>query len=346
MTALIRTTSLTGFRELVEQFGGQPDELLRRYRIDPNCLLEEDARVPLRSLVGLLDCAAKELDCPDFGLRMSGYQDLDVLGPIALIARSSATVRQALEEIVRFIGFHSPGIELNLDVSEASAPRLLIDIRLPGLLQQRQMIELAMGVAQNIMKLLCGPQFAARAVLLSGTSSLSTARYRRFFKTTVHCGQVCSAMVLTAEQFQHSIEQQYPLLHRTLVQYFNHFNRQAADLVEQVEWLIVRTLATQRCRLPIIAEQLGLHERVLQRRLAEAGQGFESILERVRRQRADNYLAERSMPMSQVAGLLGYSEQSIFNRACRRWFAMTPRARRRQLLQDQVRPSSLARATA
>jgi len=334
MTALIRSTSLTGFRELVEQFGGQPDALLRRYRIDPKCIFEEDARVPLRSLVGLLDCAAQELDCPDFGLRMADYQDLDVLGPIALIARSSATVGQALEEIVRFIGFHSPGIELNLDLSEPGAPRLLLDIRLPGLLQQRQMIELATGVAHNIMKLLCGPQFAAQAIWLSASSPLSSARYRRFFKTTVYTAQACNAMVLTAAQFEHAIEQQDPLLHGVLVQYFNHFNSHApADLVAQVEWLIVRTLATQRCRLPIIAEQLGLHERVLQRRLEQAGQGFEGILENVRRQRADTYLAERSMPMSQVAGLLGYSEQSVFNRACRRWFAMTPRARRRQLLE-------------
>ncbi|WP_159812307.1 AraC family transcriptional regulator [Pseudomonas sp. 18058] len=334
MTALIRTTSLTGFRELAEQFGGQPDALLQRYRIDPQCLFEEDARVPLRSLVGLLECAARELKCPDFGLRMADYQDLDVLGPIALIARSSATVGQALEEIVRFIGFHSPGIELDLDISDAGAPQLLIDIRLPGLLQQRQMIELAMGVAHNIMKLLCGPKFAAQAILLSGSSPLSSARYRRFFKTTVYSGQVCSTMVLTAQQLEHAIEQQDLLLHRTLVQYFSHFNSQApTDLVEQVEWMIVRTLATQRCRLPIIAEQLGLHERVLQRRLDQAGQGFEAILENVRRQRADSYLAERSMPMSQVSGLLGYSEQSVFNRACRRWFAMTPRARRRQLLE-------------
>ncbi|MFY0732302.1 AraC family transcriptional regulator [Pseudomonas sp. NFX15] len=340
MTALIRTTSLTGFRELTEQLGGQPDVLLRRYRIDPQCLLEEDARVPLRSLVGLLECAAHELKCPDFGLRMADYQDLDVLGPIALIARSSATVGQALEEIVRFIGFHSPGIELDLDFSEASAPRLLIDIRLPGLSHQRQMIELAMGVGHNIMKLLCGPQFVAQAVLLSGHSPVSSARYRRFFNTAVYSDQVCSAVVLTAAQLQHAIEQQDPMLHRTLVQYFNHFSRQAPNgLVEQVEWLIVRTLATQRCRLPIIAEQLGLHERVLQRRLAEAGQGFEDILENVRRQRADNYLAERGMPLSQVAGLLGYSEQSVFNRACRRWFAMTPRARRRELLEGQASAS-------
>jgi AraC-like DNA-binding protein len=38
------------------------------------------------------------------------------------------------------------------------------------------------------------------------------------------------------------------------------------------------------------------------------------------------------MPMSQVAGLLGYSEQSVFNRACRRWFDDTPRTVRRKLL--------------
>lgn len=40
--------------------------------------------------------------------------------------------------------------------------------------------------------------------------------------------------------------------------------------------------------------------------------------------------------MPQIAGMLGYSEQSVFNRACRRWFAMTPGARRRQLLAQRM----------
>ncbi|MNP59188.1 HTH-type transcriptional regulator VirS [compost metagenome] len=93
-------------------------------------------------------------------------------------------------------------------------------------------------------------------------------------------------------------------------------------------------LPTQRCRLGLIAEQLGLHERVLQRRLAELGCGFDELLERARRSRAEVYLAERHMPMSQVAGLLGYSEQSVFNRACRRWYGMTPKEVRRRLLAE------------
>ncbi|HEF4760210.1 TPA: AraC family transcriptional regulator [Pseudomonas putida] len=333
MTALIRSSSLTGFREVVTQMGGHPDTFLQHFRIDPDSSLEEDARMPLRALVGLLESASQVLDCPDFGLRMAEYQDLHVLGPVALIARSSATVGLALADIVRFIGYHSPGIHLELDTREPDAPRLVIDIRLPGLLQQRQMVELALGVGHNTLKLLCGTRFSAQAVLLSGQSPLPASRYRRFFKAQAYTGQACNALVLSAEQLNQRIEHQDPLMHKTLVHYLSHFGSvQPADLVQEVERLILRLLPTQRCRLALVAEQLGLHERVLQRRLAELGSGFDEVLEAVRRDRAEHYLAERNMPMSQVAGLLGYSEQSVFNRACRRWFGQTPREHRRQLL--------------
>jgi len=333
MSALIRISSLTGFREVASQLGGDTDAMLRRFRIDPGLILEDDARMPLRALVGLLEYAAQTLDCPDFGLRMAEYQDLQVLGPIALIARSSATVGLALADIVRFIGYHSPGIHLDLDISQANAPKLVIDIRLPGLVQKRQMVELALGVGYNTMKLLCGGHFTAQSILLSGTSPLPAARYRRFFKTTAYASQACNAVVFNAEQLQQPIEQQDPMMHKTLAHYLSHFGaREPADVKQQVERLILRLLPTQRCRLALVAEQLGLHERVLQRRLAELGTGFDELLDALRRDRAELYLAERNMPMSQVAGLLGYSEQSVFNRACRRWYGVTPKERRKTLL--------------
>ena len=36
--------------------------------------------------------------------------------------------------------------------------------------------------------------------------------------------------------------------------------------------------------------------------------------------------------VSQIAGLLGYTEQSTLNRSCRRWFGMTPRQYRASAL--------------
>lgn len=335
MEPFIRTTSFAGFRELVVSLGGDPLALLQRFRIRPELLDDEDARVPLRSLVGLLECAAGELRCADFGLRMAEYQNLNVLGPIALIARNSTSVGHALTEIVRFIGYHTSGIRLDLDRSEPRTPRLVIELRLPG--PQRQMTELAMGMAHNTMKLLCGPGFSAQTVLLSGSSPLPPARYRRYFDSEIYLGQASNTLVFTAQQLGQRIERQDPVLHRTLVQYLSHVHLQGfPDLPEQVRRLVLRLLPTQQCRLALVAEQLGLHERALQRQLAEQGQRFDELVERIRRERADFYLAERDIPLAQIAGMLGYSEQSVFNRACRRWFGMTPGARRRQLLEQRA----------
>jgi AraC-like DNA-binding protein len=36
------------------------------------------------------------------------------------------------------------------------------------------------------------------------------------------------------------------------------------------------------------------------------------------------------MPLGQLAGVLGFSEQSVLSRACRRWFGASPSAVRRQ----------------
>lgn len=73
-----------------------------------------------------------------------------------------------------------------------------------------------------------------------------------------------------------------------------------------------------------VARDLGMSERTLRRRLTEEGESFRDILKRVRRAVCEIYLSEGSRSMSEIAGLLGYSEHSAFSRAFRDWFGMTP----------------------
>jgi AraC-like DNA-binding protein len=49
------------------------------------------------------------------------------------------------------------------------------------------------------------------------------------------------------------------------------------------------------------------------------------VIDRERRAQAARYLAVPGLHLNQIAGLLGYTEQSAFNRSCRRWFGKTPR---------------------
>jgi AraC-like DNA-binding protein len=69
--------------------------------------------------------------------------------------------------------------------------------------------------------------------------------------------------------------------------------------------------------------------RTLQRRLEEAGCSYQDLLEQTRRDAAEKYLSDRSLPIAEVAFLLGYSEPSAFHRAFKRWKKVTPQAFRK-----------------
>lgn len=75
-----------------------------------------------------------------------------------------------------------------------------------------------------------------------------------------------------------------------------------------------------------IAAMLAMHPRALQRRLDDEGTSFNAIRDDVRRQHAMRYLTSTQLPLSQVTGLLGLSEQSTLTRFCRLQFDATPSA--------------------
>jgi AraC-like DNA-binding protein len=98
-----------------------------------------------------------------------------------------------------------------------------------------------------------------------------------------------------------------------------------ATLSDRVAELARRLMPTGHCTADAIADQLNVHARTLQRRLSEEGVSCQDLIDRERRSQAAKYLAEPGLQLHQIAGLLGYAEQSTLNRSCRRWFGKTPR---------------------
>ena len=82
----IRAAALLGFRRLVRDSGGDPKTFLRDSGIDPAALESPDNRISYAAMIEMLEDCAQQLDCPNFGLRLSDYQDMNILGPAALIA--------------------------------------------------------------------------------------------------------------------------------------------------------------------------------------------------------------------------------------------------------------------
>jgi AraC-like DNA-binding protein len=337
MTSLIKSTSLTSYPELVKELGGDSDALLQRHNIDPRMPYSDSGVIAYSALNSLLETAEEELDCPDFALQLAERQSPMILGPLAFIAQSSASVGEAIASIGKYLHIYSPAIQMELDTqSNPALPRMLFELRLPAVVRQRQTIELTLAMAHKTLQMLYGPSFRAESIWFRNTSPLSQARYQRFFKARAYFGQSCNALVMREEHLSKKIDQRNVQLHDTLIKFVSSIAAEnPMSLSAQVERLIQRLLPTQRCTLPLIAERLGIYGRSLQRSLAEENLLFEDMVDGIRRELADRYLVEARMPMAQIAGLLGYAEQSSFNRACRRWHGLAPRERRDQVRQNR-----------
>ena len=102
--------------------------------------------------------------------------------------------------------------------------------------------------------------------------------------------------------------------------------RLSDDPLNAARQLIVKQLEDDGVELAGIAAQLNLSTRSLQRLLQEQGLSFTQLVDGVRRELAERYLADATLDLTDIAFLLGFSEQSAFQRAFKRWMGKTPAA--------------------
>lgn len=327
MPTLIRASNMWGFGALVRQLGADPARLQARFGITPAAEHEEDAFIGFESFVRLLEAAADELDCPDFALRLSGWQGLDILGPIAVIARNAQTLQDGLGSIARYLYVHSPALKLAVESPGAGSDLKftyeVTELSLPVL---RQGYELSMANGVQMIRLLGGPDARPSAISFLHEQMGSDAAYAEALGCEVRFGQSWCGFELPLGLAGRTIDSADPETRRMATKYLEaNYLPTTATLSERVAELARRLLPTGHCTADAIADQLNLHARTLQRRLAEEGVRCQDLIEQERRDQAARYLAEPGLQLHQIASLLGYAEQSTLNRSCRRWFGQTPR---------------------
>ncbi|MBU3068849.1 AraC family transcriptional regulator [Aestuariicella sp. G3-2] len=101
------------------------------------------------------------------------------------------------------------------------------------------------------------------------------------------------------------------------------------NLVAKVELEIANQLPSGQLKEDSVAKVLNLSRRTLQRHLAEEGTSFASLLETKRKALAETYVRNHALAISEVAYLLGFSEQANFTRAFKRWYGQSPSEYRR-----------------
>jgi AraC-like DNA-binding protein len=330
--SLIRGTSLQGFTELVAELGADPAELLARAHLRPEAVGDHDSFVSYRSVIAVLEAGAQATGAGDFGRRLAIRQGLEILGPLGVAARTAPTVGAALQSIEQYMTVYSPALAVGVRATPEDALATfewrIVAERPPA---HRQAAELALGVTCRVFQLLAGPDFLPSSVQLRHEPLAERSEYVGYFGCPVEFSAPAYGFRFPAAVLGRRLEADSDV-HAVVHDYLSTIAVPTeSTTVDAVVRLIRRMLPTGGLDLDLVADQLAQHRRTLQRQLAAQGTTFADLVDQVRREEAERYLRDTDMPLVQLAGVLGLSEQSTLTRASRRWFGAAPSQVRRAL---------------
>lgn len=333
MQPLIRAASLRGFGALVTELGGDPARLLQRFDIAAEVLEHDDGLLSITAHDRMLDAAAAELDCPDFGLRLAERQDLTILGPVARAVATSATATEALDAAARFLFVHSPVLTIGID-DDPWGRRGVVALTYRKEVSESpyspQAIELGLGVFYRVALQLLGESTGLRSVEIPHGPLSPVDRYLDFFSADVKFDRPVAALCADVRVLDSAFETADEEIRRAAVEHLTGAYSDPADsIATQVRRVVSESLPGPVPPLSEVARTLHLHPRTLQRRLVVVGTSFGQVVDDLRRDRAHRYITTTDLSLAQVADLVGFAEQSTLNHAVRRWFGLSPGELRR-----------------
>jgi AraC-like DNA-binding protein len=319
------------FPELVEQLGGDPAALVRLAGIDAASQAGGWA-VTYRQAVELIELAATELRCADFGMRLATLQGGDMFGPLGIVMRNSGTFGHALDYVCTHTYAHSLAARVWLK-RFPGAETLFVghDILLDRLPNRSQAMEQLLLVGHLGALEITGGRARARRVHFRHQPISPPNVYRRYFGCEVFFGQDEDGIFFAEHDLASPIVEPDSTIYEATTSFIDRrFTRQSPPIHAQARGIVMQLLGTDQCRNERIAAELKLHPRTLHRRLRAEGTSVQAIKDEVRRDLMLYYVRQTDVPFAAISEKLGFAEQSVFTRSCNRWFALSPTQLRTQ----------------
>lgn len=307
-------------RDLIENLGLDPDD-----PIDAAKMVDSDAYYRFFAALAERDPSGIAL-----ALRIGASMRSDEYGAFGLAWKSAPDLRGSFvrsERYGRVLGNaeayalepHPKGAYFGLDKRGDGSPGMLLSN------------EASLAAVATICKEVSARPFVPLEVHFRHPARGDVGVFTSHFGCPVYFDSDRNALLVSQE----ALTAPNKLGDETIAQFFDsHLEKELAALAndagleQRVRIAVSQTLSEGVPTLSDIAVSLGMSARTLQRRLADKDQSFQGVVDLARRELAQQFLAETDYSLAEVAFLTGFSEQSAFTRAFKRWSGQTPRSYR------------------
>ena len=323
-----RTTSAAWVKGVTDMFASQGldvPQLCEAAGVRLQSLQEPLHRCATENVSALWDVALQRSQNPHLALAAPGLVQPANFEAVGFAMMSSATVRAALERLIRYLRIVSDAamvdvvernglhwVELDLYGGDAAIPSQRFVFDLLALL--------------TFLRWSVGKPLQPQRAEFTQACPADASAYTSAFQCPVTFGQSRNAMGFSASALD------TPLLSANAVVSELH-DQFAVQRLEQLNLsntsyrakeIIAGKLLDGEPRREEVAAALCMSERTLMRRLQDEGSSYNQLLDATRRELAQRYLRQKNLSLGQITYLLGFADQSNFFRACKRWFDASP----------------------
>ncbi len=288
---------------------------------------DPDARIAIEVENALWDGAASATGDPCFGLEAAAAIRPGMFDVLDYVVRTAPTLRDALARLVRYNRLVHTAAVFSV---EDRVERVRVEHAFAG--GQRPNRHASEFTLASLVVI--GGQLAGRPIVpLSvefphAAPPADLARYEAIVGALPRFTSAVGALELSRDDVDRACPAADPSLSDIILRQANALLAALPDPDRSTAARVRRHLAQHIPEglpsLADVARAMKLGERSLQRRLADEGTAFDTLLDDVRRELALRYLAAPATAIGEVAYLLGYSEPSAFHRAFKRWTGLTP----------------------
>ncbi len=341
--AWVRSAGLRGVRQVIESLDGDVVGLTTRVGLPPGVLDDDEILVRDTSVAALLELAASELGCPDFGLRVALRQDLNLLGPLALAVGNSESIGEALDCTSRYLFVHARGLSVAA-IPDPHGARGVVAYRYgypPGVDAPPQSVDMGLLFLHRAITNLAGGPYGLRSVEIPHAPAAEPTRYESLFGVAAVQFRCSAALLRVPDRLaEQQISGRSRAAHDLALRYLQHQDNSTAAVTTRVKAYLRRTLGTVRPSLDATAHEMAMAPRSLQRHLESEGTTFGACLDEARREQAEHFLRTTTLPLGQVAAVVGLESPASLSRYANRWWNTTPRRFRMAESEHAMNPAA------
>lgn len=305
-------------------------EVLEGAQID---LADRDARVPESLAAGCFNRAAVRLGDEAIGMHVGEQIRPGHYGVVGYVGMACATLGEAMLYLQRY---QAMVVDVGARPLELRGSEVLLSWRPDDQSHYyRHMAEFNLAALVSFIRWITGQPLLPLRIEFPYPAPASLDEQQRVFGCPLRFDSDCYRMAVPLSWNELPLIQPDPamrqLMDRLAEKQLLTLQRQDDDLVAQARRLLAQKLSEGEASLDRIAAAMNVSPRSLQRRLQDQELSFSQLLDEVRRELAGRYLEDPALDLTDLAFLLGYSEQSAFTRAFKRWHGRAPAEARAQM---------------